>query len=158
MRIQVCAICGNEKTGGEWFLVTENRWEDKLRILGWHEALSRAAGVHRACSGAHVRELVVHWMTTGSLNYPFATAAGPNHGLGTPRGIWAPRLEVDTGQARLIGEITVDRDGIGRLLSENPCCLISMLAVLDTALQQEKFQPRAFNAPSMPLCVVRPEI
>ena len=158
MRIQICAICGKEKTTGEWFLLTENRWEDKLSILEWHEALSRAAGMHRACCTAHVRELVVHWMTTGSLNYPFARVSGLNHGLGLPRSIWAPRLEVDTSQARLIGEITVDRESIGRLFRESSCCLTSMLAVLDSALQQEKSPPLAFKSPSMPFGVAHPEI
>jgi hypothetical protein len=158
VRIQICAICGKRKTSGEWFLVTENRWEDKLSILQWHDALSRAAGVHRACCAAHVRELVVHWMTTGSLNYPFAQVAGVNHGLGLPRSIWAPRLEVDVSQARLIGEITVDRESVGRLLAESSCSLTSMLAVLDTALRQEQPSLLAFRSPGTPFHVAQPEL
>lgn len=74
----------------------ENRWEDKLSILDWHDSLSRAAGVHRACCAAHVRELVVHWITMGSLNYPFARVTSLNSSLGLPRAIWAPPMDVDT--------------------------------------------------------------
>jgi hypothetical protein len=158
VRIQICAICGKEKAGGEWFLLTENRWEDKLSILEWHEALSRAAGVHRACCTAHVREMVVHWMTTGSLGYPFAQFAGLTHGLGLPRAIWAPSMEVDTSQARLIGEITVDRESIGRLLAESSCCLTSMLAVLDGALRHEQLPTLPFRLPGTPFHVAQPEL
>src|ERR1700752_2981693 len=72
----VCAICGDERSSGEtWFLVVENRWEDRIRLLRWHDGLAGREGVHRACSARHVEELVVHWMTTGSLEYPFARTA-----------------------------------------------------------------------------------
>ena len=68
MRKHLCAICGDEKAaGGLWFLLAENRWEDKLKILQWDPQLARQEGIRRACSAAHVQELVVHWMTTGSL-------------------------------------------------------------------------------------------
>src|SRR5256885_9879912 len=71
----VCAICGEERLGGStWFLVAEYRWDDKLKILHWSDYLVAYDGVEAACSTAHVRELVVHWMTTGSLRYPFARA------------------------------------------------------------------------------------
>jgi hypothetical protein len=158
VRIETCAICGKEKTSGNWFLLTENRWEDKLSILEWHEVLSRVSGVHRACCTAHVRELVVHWMTTGSLNYPFAADSAPNSILGIPRSIWAPKLEVCINQARLIGEITVDRESIGRLLAESSCCLTSMLAVLDSALRHEPLPALPFGSPSTPFRVAQPEL
>src|SRR5438067_4386704 len=75
MRKHLCAICGDEKSAGRlWFLLAENRWEDKLKILQWDPQLARQDGIRRACSAAHVQELVVHWMTTGSLSYPFARA------------------------------------------------------------------------------------
>lgn len=73
MRKHLCAICGDEKSaGGLWFLLAENRWEDKLKILQWDPQLARQDGIRPACSAAHVQELVVHWMTTRSLSYPFA--------------------------------------------------------------------------------------
>jgi hypothetical protein len=74
----VCAICGEERLGGStWFLVAEYRWDDKLKILHWSDYLAAYDGVEAACSTAHVRELVVHWMTTGSLRYPFCTGFVP---------------------------------------------------------------------------------
>jgi hypothetical protein len=55
------------------FLVAESHWEDKLKVLEWQDELARRRGIYAAWSGEHVEELVVHLMTTGSLDYPFAT-------------------------------------------------------------------------------------
>jgi hypothetical protein len=73
-RMQQCAIYGEEGSAEQvWFLVAESPWEDKLKILEWQDELARRPGIYAACSGGHVEELVVHWMTTGNLDYPFAT-------------------------------------------------------------------------------------
>src|SRR5437764_3058406 len=69
----LCAICGEDRSGNETrFLLAENRWEDKLTILQWNEPMAARYGIQVACSVSHVEELVIHWMTTGSLDYPFA--------------------------------------------------------------------------------------
>jgi hypothetical protein len=73
-KFQECVICSEERSAGQvWFLVAESHWEDKLKVLEWQDALSRRRGIYAACCGGHVEELVVHWMTAGSLDYPFAT-------------------------------------------------------------------------------------
>jgi len=73
-RMHECTICGDEKSPGQvWFLVAESHWEDKLRVLEWQDQMATRQGIYAACSAAHVEELVIHWMTTGGLDYPFAT-------------------------------------------------------------------------------------
>lgn len=73
--LQLCTVCGEQKTSGQiWFLVAESHWQDRLAILQWEDEISYRKGMHRACCPAHVEELVVHWMTTGSLDFPFAIA------------------------------------------------------------------------------------
>jgi len=73
-KMQECAICGEGRSAEQvWFLVAESHWEDKLKVLEWQDELARRRGIYAAWSGEHVEELVVHWMTTGSLDYPFAT-------------------------------------------------------------------------------------
>ena len=68
-----CTICEEEHLGSDgWFLLTENEWMDRLKILAWDDLLATQGGVHCLCSTAHVQELVAHWMATGSLHYPFA--------------------------------------------------------------------------------------
>ena len=43
-----CAICLEPRLDGDgWFLLTENRWTDRLKILGWSETLATKPGVLR---------------------------------------------------------------------------------------------------------------
>src|SRR5438094_6776958 len=147
MRKHLCAICEDEKSaGGLWFLLAENRWEDKLKILQWDPQLARQYGICRACSAAHVQELVVHWMTTGSLNYPFARVSSDDKA--TPRcdGIWPVRIDVDTHVARQIGELAIHRDSVKRLLGESPQYLKTILDALVAALQRESRPTRRETA------------
>src|SRR5438552_4165447 len=81
------------------FLLAENRWEDKLTILQWNEPMAARYGIQVACSVSHVEELVIHWMTTGSLDYPFART---RLGAGARREATSPD-RVDISGARQIG-------------------------------------------------------
>jgi hypothetical protein len=52
MRKHLFAICGDEKSaGGLWFLLAENRWEDKLKtcsgIRNWPDRTESAVRVAR---------------------------------------------------------------------------------------------------------------
>ena len=146
IRKHLCAICGDEKSaGGLWFLLAENRWEDKLKILQWDPQLARQDGIRRACSAAHVQELVVHWMTTGSLNYPFARVSSDDKAA--PRcEAWPVRADVDTRVARQIGELAIHRDSVKRLLGESPQYLKTILDALVAALQRESRPTRRETA------------
>jgi len=79
----------------------------------------------------------VHWMTTGCLNYPFASAPGTltntNLALGPLTGI------NDGGEPVTphLGEIAVDREGILRVLRENPLSLNTILDELMIVLEKE---------------------
>jgi hypothetical protein len=146
IRKHLCAICGDEKSAGSlWFLLAENRWEDKLKILQWDPQLARQDGIRRACSAAHVQELVVHWMTTGSLNYPFARVSSDDKAA--PRcEAWPVRGDVDTRVARQIGELAIHRDSVKRLLGESPQYLKTILDALVSALQRESRATRPETA------------
>jgi hypothetical protein len=136
--MNVCAICGENRLAGDvWFLLTENRWEDKLKVLRWNDRLAAQGGIQRACSVAHVEELVVHWMTTGSLDYPFARV-GFSAGA-TPR---FNRLRerddgVDSSCVQQIGELAVHRESMERILVESPQSLRTILDALLGALRRE---------------------
>ena len=138
-RMQECTICGDEQSVEQvWFLVAESHWEDKVRVLEWHEELARRPGIYPACSAAHVEELVVHWMTTGSLDYPFATVG---HKPGRPaRGVssFLPTIEEpDIRGARQIGELAIDRECVRRALKDDPGSLRVILDELVHALERE---------------------
>jgi hypothetical protein len=118
-----CSICLEQRTEEEgWFLVTENSWTDRLKILGWNDTLALEPGVHAACGAAHVQQLVVHWMATGSLNYPFARS----HAGERSRRKRAHRPELDIR--------AVHRESLSRVLRENPESLGSILSALISAL------------------------
>jgi hypothetical protein len=140
-RIQACTICGDGKSAAQvWFLVTESRCEDKLRILQWEAEIAEREGMYGACCPAHVEELVIHWMTTGSLDFPFATTAANPARLGRrmlPMAFLPALLEPDTRGARQIGELAVHRESISRLLNESPDSLQLILDELTHALQRE---------------------
>ena len=134
----VCTICGGHRTAEDrWFLVTENTWEDKLKILRWHDDLAAKDGVHRVCSPPHARELVVHWMTTGSLDYPFARTSQPV--LWNTRRLESRLPEIQDLEAKgmRIGELAVHRESVGRALSENPQSLNVILDELLGVLRRE---------------------
>src|ERR1700680_359311 len=133
-----CTICGDERSAGQvWFLVAESHWEDKLKVLEWQDLLAKRPGIYAACSAGHVEELVVHWMTTGSLDYPFATV-GHKPGRRTVPGSFLPTIEEpDTRGTRQIGELAVDRECVRRALRDDPESLRGILDELVHALERE---------------------
>jgi len=148
MRSQACTICGEGKLPSQvWFLVTESHYADKLRVLQWQDEIAEREGIYGACCPAHVEELVIHWMTTGSLDFPFATTAGPVRlGRRVPVASLPLMMEPDTRGARQIGELAVHRQSIGRLLDESPDSLQLILDELTRALQRESSSDARFEA------------
>jgi hypothetical protein len=135
LRTHACGICGEEQIGNEArFLVAENRWEDKLTILQWNKQMASRPGIQVACGVNHVEELVIHWMTTGSLDYPFArTALGSRAWRRTVE----PGGRLDLTGARQIGELAVHRESMERILAESPQSLRAILDGLLEALRRE---------------------
>ena len=155
-----CGICGCEKVSRkqEWFLMSESRWQDRLRILRWHDELARQSGLQCVCSAAHVQELVIHWMITGDLEYPFARATGAGPGDGRTHKSGEP-LEVDTSAAQQIGELSVHRESVRRVLAENPQSLSTILDALLAALDRKSQPvPTEVETESDALCLVGGEI
>ena len=134
-RTPLCAICGQERSAIQLsFLIAENTWEDKLTILHWNESMASRAGIQLACSIDHFEELVIHWMTTGRLDHPFARTA---LGAAGWRQLSTPGGRVDISGAWPIGELAVHRESMERLLMENPQSLHGILDALLDALRQE---------------------
>jgi hypothetical protein len=132
-----CTICLEPRTENDgWFLLTENRWTDRVKILGWSDALAAQPGVHAACGAEHVQQLVIHWMAMGTLDYPFARTHSE-----VKKSVRNPSLppavaptEPDTRGMRVYGELAVHRESLERILSESPESLGSVLTALISAL------------------------
>jgi hypothetical protein len=141
-----CALCGEPRMRGEaWFLLTENQWTDRLKILAWNDALADAPGVYAACGAAHVQQLVVHWMATGSLSFPFArgVASSGEAIRKRPRGTRTEPVEPDTAGSQILGELAVHRESLARVLRESPESLAGILEALISALSTHRRPPQA---------------
>ena len=151
----LCAICGEDRSGNETrFLLAENRWEDKLTILQWNEPMAARYRIQVACSVSHVEELVIHWMTTGSLDYPFART---RLGAGARREATSPD-RVDISGARQIGELAVHRESMERVLAENPQSLKVILdALLDALRLETSSQAEAISGREHEMCTASSE-
>jgi hypothetical protein len=133
-----CAICHVRRQGeASWFLLVEKHWEDKLRVLGWDDHLAAQEGVQCACSAFHVQQLVAHWMTTGNLGYPMATSKPTRRVvLPWPKLQRLPKdIEAKQSGGKSLGELSVDRESLNRVLQEQPESLLSVLDALMNALK-----------------------
>lgn len=158
----VCAICGANGWGDQrWFLIVENHWKDKLKVLHWNEALAWQPGVRQVCSSAHVREIVVHWMTTGSLDYPFAIGGLTNvfRRRKVSKALRPPQLEPSGPlDVRQIGELAIHRESMQRILRDNPQALAGILDALLVAMAHSRKQDPKNLAGDMELCGVHMEV
>lgn len=135
-----CTIClATGKNSEQWFLLVENRWTDRLKILSWHDELASNPGFHAACCAAHVQQLVIHWMTTGTLDYPFARTEARAHGPVSQRPVPLSSIkqEPDIGGAEVLGELAVHRECIDRILVESPASLGAILSALKAVLPEQ---------------------
>lgn len=132
-----CSFCLTpRKWDEEWFLLVENRWTDRLKILSWNDELAANPETHAACSAAHVQLLVIHWMTTGTLNYPFARLEAQADTSEEPRSVpvFSMKDEPDISRTKVLAELAVHRDSIDRILVEGPTSLAGLIAALKDAL------------------------
>ena len=139
----VCTVCGQARVPGQvWFLLADSPWEDKLRILHWQNRLANREGIYRACSPAHVQELVSHWMAMGTLDYPFANTGCARPSRRTLASVPVVE-EPDTSGVRQVGEIAVHRGILSRVLEEDPDSLQIILDELSDVLERETAGDRA---------------
>ncbi|HEX6805222.1 MAG TPA: hypothetical protein VF133_16195 [Terriglobales bacterium] len=136
-----CAVCGNPKQAGStWFVITENGWEDRLCVWKWNAQLAAQRTARPVCGQRHARELVVHWMITGCLHYPFASVPLGSQEEGVPHASFSREVGEEACQKIQLGELSVDRGGIARLLHENPLALNAVLDELMVALENETLE------------------
>jgi hypothetical protein len=148
VRPEHCTICGvrkqSDKKGEKpWFLLTQKQGGNKLTIWKWNYQMAGRATAHSLCSPRHVRELVVHWMATGCLDYPFASGppavpdSNPNPASTTlAQGNATP-------SPHQLGEIAIERLAVERLLRENALALNVLLDELSDALGNARAESTA---------------
>lgn len=146
-----CTVCGLESrrhTG--WFLVVENQWLDRLKILAWHPVLARQAAMRHVCSVPHLKTLLTHWLNHANLQL---LAGGSNR--------WAPADNHDVSSegdsvtlsvGRLMGELAVHRESLSRVWTGSPETLECILNALVGGAAEHSRVP--FPLPSDPAATV----
>lgn len=107
-----CSVCGLDTLRRDgWFLVVENRWLDRLKILTWHPSLASREGFKSACGRDHLKILIGFWLDEASLGLlpqanellPITSNPGPGKAeLGPEVSGW------------LVGELSVFREAFSR--------------------------------------------
>lgn len=86
-----CVVCGIEtKRHSGWFLVMDNCWLDRVRVLSWHPVLAREGKMRAVCGKEHLKTLLTHWLNHANLQL-VATGATP----------WPPVLDASACPATL---------------------------------------------------------
>lgn len=134
---EACAICGVRKISARnWFLITENSGEDQLHVWTYDGNEPAEVGVQVLCSPKHVRELVTHWMTTGCLEYPFASKRDADRGSKINAGpAWVGKN--DRNSPALLCTLAVDRCAVVRAARQNALALNTILDEMMMALEKE---------------------
>jgi hypothetical protein len=148
MRRSPCCVCGLDTfrhTG--WFLVIENRWLDRLRILSWHSSLASQRDMKSVCCHQHLKTLVAHWLTQASLRLP------PAHYVPLPMGSDPTLADVDLGRdsvGRLVGELAVHRESFSRVWSGSPAtleCILDALITIGAENKRHALECQLFDPP-----------
>jgi hypothetical protein len=131
-----CLVCGLDTFRHKgWYLVVENRWLDRLKILSWHSSLASQKDMKSVCCRQHLKTLIAYWLSKASLHLPPV----PNRPLaigGDPT-----LTDADLGPeavGRLVGELAVHRESFSRVWSGSPAALECILDALITIGAENK--------------------
>jgi hypothetical protein len=140
-----CSVCGLDtfrRTG--WFLVVENRWLDRVKILSWHSSLATQKDMKSVCCRQHLKTLLGHWLTQASLHLP------PAHQPPLPFGSDPTLADLDFDPhsvGRLLGELSVHRESFSRGWSGSPAALECILDALVTSGGENEPHAIEFQSP-----------
>ncbi|MBZ5655337.1 MAG: hypothetical protein LAO56_08650 [Acidobacteriia bacterium] len=127
-----CAVCGIETSQhASWFLVVENRWVDRLKILSWHPVLAAQKDMLTVCSRQHLKMLITHWLTQANLDFQ----AG-----GDPAVPITSKTQTDMelgplALGRLVGELAVHRESCSCVWTGSPETLECILNALISGVE-----------------------
>ena len=113
-----CAVCGIEtKRHSGWFLVMDNCWLDRVRVLSWHPMLAQEGRMRGVCGKEHLKTILTHWLNhanlrliaSGATAWPIALNPGPT-------GIDDSSFSV----GRVVGELAVERESLSQVWTGSP--------------------------------------
>ncbi len=134
-----CVVCGLETrrhTG--WFLVVENCWLDRLKILAWHPVLAQQARMRSVCSEEHLRTLLTHWLTHANLQF-LATGSSSGARDGSSDRAESDYLALCGG--KVVGELAVHREALSRVWTGSPEALECILKAMMDRVERRPASP-----------------
>ena len=137
-----CGVCGiRTKRHVGWFLVMENCWLDRVKVMSWHPTLARDSRVRGVCGKVHLKTMLTHWLNHANLQL-IAGGAAP--------------LPMDTSHAdsqyasfsvgRVLGELAVEREKLSRVWTGSP---ETMDCILDALIGETDSRSQAFKLTSL---------
>ena len=141
-----------------WYLVMENRWLDRLKILSWHPSLAKQEQVRSACRREHLKVLVAYWLEEATLRLASPSNRPPLPLSGDSD---QPESELEPqSMGRLLAELSVYREPLSSSWAGSPealeCILDAMIPepAVDTTPARKPlriFDPQPVSAPSLVL-------
>jgi hypothetical protein len=123
----LCSVCTRESADHSgWFLVVENQWCDRLKVLRWHPLLAQQAHIRSVCGRLHLKLLINHWFAYSNLEY---LTREPESAVLDPCEVYEPVYAL-TSDGRLLGELAVHRESPTNNWSGSPETLESILDAL----------------------------
>jgi hypothetical protein len=140
-----CSVCGLVALRHDgWFLVMENRWLDRLKILSWHATLAQEGNVRSACSREHLKLLISYWLEEASLRLASPACRVPSPLAGTPENAGT---DIDPkAMGCFIAELSVCREPLSRGWAGSPESLECILEALAPAETESNPPPREVRA------------
>jgi hypothetical protein len=134
-----CSVCGREAgEGSGWFLVVENSWLDRLKILHWHPILAEQEDMRGVCCKLHLKTLLTHWLNCASLQFAaseaFRLPASSNGGMT----VVSSRAAFVT---IVVGELAVYRESLSRVWTGSQQALECILDALFGGNAREFLEP-----------------
>jgi hypothetical protein len=123
-----CSVCGMEASDHSgWFLVVENCWLDRLKVLDFHPLLAEQAQTQCVCGKFHLKTLITHWLIHANLQLRATRVS--DWALATGTGL-AEFVCGASSMGRLVGELAIHREARSRAWSGSPEALECMLNAL----------------------------
>ena len=153
-----CSVCGQVTLRhGGWFLVVENRWFDRVKILTWHSSLAERKGVKSACCREHLKTLLTHWLDHARLDLIQGTQ---NHAFPITSDAAGAEIDLGSGSAGcLVGELSVHRETFSQMWTGSPasldCILEALVPAVDETVREQiafpLFRPTTARAQEVPI-------
>ena len=134
-----CVICGMQSDQhARWFLVIENTWLDRIKILSWHPVLAEQDEMKSVCGKRHLHILITHWLTYANLD--FVRSRTPEFALACNETASDGDHEFRHG-GQFVGELAVHRESLSRLWAGSPEECESIFQALIGGLEARQSPP-----------------